>query len=167
MVVSIAYLQGDATCPAAEGARILAHVCNDEGKWGAGFVLAVSRRWKEPEEKYREWFRREPKPQLGQVQFVDVAAGLTVANMIGQHGVRRGKAGPPPIRYDALATALRTVAEAASARTATVHMPRIGAGLAGGNWEEIEPLIKDALVSQGIEVFVYDLANTARKRSVA
>ena len=39
---------------------------------------------------------------------------------------------------------------------ASVHMPRIGCGLAGGKWEEIEPIITDELTSQGIEVSVYD-----------
>jgi hypothetical protein len=38
---------------------------------------------------------------------------------------------------------------------ATVHMPRIGCGLAGGKWEAVEPLIRVAI--PGTEVFVYDL----------
>lgn len=36
-------------------------------------------------------------------------------------------------------------------------MPRIGYGLAGGRWEEIEPIILDELVSKGVEVTVYEL----------
>lgn len=40
---------------------------------------------------------------------------------------------------------------------ASVHMPRIGCGLAGGRWEKIEPIISDELTSHGIEVTVYDL----------
>ncbi len=36
-------------------------------------------------------------------------------------------------------------------------MPRIGCGLAGGKWEEIEPIIQSALLENGIEVYVYDL----------
>jgi O-acetyl-ADP-ribose deacetylase (regulator of RNase III) len=37
-------------------------------------------------------------------------------------------------------------------------MPRIGCGLAGGSWEEIEPIIKRTLTDQGVEVVVYDFA---------
>jgi len=37
-------------------------------------------------------------------------------------------------------------------------MPRIGCGLAGGKWEEIESIISDELTSQGIEVSVYEFA---------
>jgi hypothetical protein len=48
---------------------------------------------------------------------------------------------------------------AAKARelNATVHMPRIGCGLAGGTWERIEPLIQRTLIDAGIEAHVYDL----------
>jgi len=37
-------------------------------------------------------------------------------------------------------------------------MPRIGCGLAGGKWEQIEPLIERHLAAAGAEVVVYDLA---------
>lgn len=42
------YLTGDATAPGGTGTRIIAHVCNDIGHWGKGFVLAISKRWPEP-----------------------------------------------------------------------------------------------------------------------
>ena len=153
----IRYTIGDATRPQGDGRKVIAHICNDEGKWGAGFVLAISKRWKEPELQYREWSRQVPPPQLGAVQFVDVEPGLTVANMIGQHGIRRGKGGTPPIRYEAVELALQRCALYAAAHQATVHMPRIGCGLAGGEWARIEPIIKEQLATKGIETFVYDL----------
>jgi O-acetyl-ADP-ribose deacetylase (regulator of RNase III) len=57
------YVIGDATDPRADGSKqILAHVCNDIGAWGSGFVLAISARWKQPEDAYREWYRnRSPE----------------------------------------------------------------------------------------------------------
>jgi O-acetyl-ADP-ribose deacetylase (regulator of RNase III) len=39
---------------------------------------------------------------------------------------------------------------------ASVHMPRIGCGLAGGRWERMEPLITAALSDRGVAVTVYD-----------
>lgn len=50
----IIYLKGDATNPQTEGNKIIAHICNDLGGWGKGFVLAISRRWKKPENEYRK-----------------------------------------------------------------------------------------------------------------
>lgn len=153
----IRYVVGDATAPDVPGEKVLVHICNDAGKWGAGFVLAVSRRWKEPERVYRE-----SQPRLGDVQFVRVTSDLTVANLIGQHGIR--KAGStPPIRYDAVRTGLHTVADYASTQQASVHMPRIGTGLAGGKWELIEPILIDTLVNRGLAVFVYDLPEGASR----
>ena len=34
-------IKGDATAPQGSGTKIIAHVCNDQGGWGKGFVLAV------------------------------------------------------------------------------------------------------------------------------
>ncbi len=60
----------------------------------------------------------------------------------------------PPIRYEALALCLTAVRHAAEKLGSSVHMPRIGTGLAGGKWERIEPLILKML--EGREVYVYD-----------
>lgn len=146
----IAYLTGDATRPQRDGKKIICHVCNDIGAWGAGFVLAVSRRWPEPEESYREMENRI----LGEVMFVDVEPDILVANMIGQRGVHCDKDGQPPIRYTAIRQALATVNEMAKLIGATIHMPRIGCGLAGGRWEDIEKIIYEVCT---VNVYVYDL----------
>jgi hypothetical protein len=76
--------------------------------------------------------------------------------MIGQHGYRPSPDGPP-VRYEAIGTALSTLGDSALDLGATVHMPRIGCGLAGGRWELIEPLILEHLVRRTIAVTVYDL----------
>lgn len=155
---SINYITGDATRPETRPA-IIVHVCNDVGAWGRGFVLAISRRWTEPERLYRSWARGgEAQPfELGKVQFVVVECGLVVANLVGQHGLcRRGA--ERPVRIDAIARGLRTVAVHARELGASVHMPRIGCGLAGGTWREIGPVVARELVERGIDVTVYDLA---------
>ena len=126
---------------------------------GKGFVLALSHRWPGPEEAYRAWHRDRAANDfaLGAVQFVEVGADLWVANMIAQHGFRGGSKNPP-IRYDAVASCLANVASRADEVRASVHMPRIGCGLAGGTWELIEPIILSALVGRGTAVYVYDFA---------
>jgi O-acetyl-ADP-ribose deacetylase (regulator of RNase III) len=138
----IKYLKGDATSPRARGCKVIAHICNDLGGWGKGFVLAISRRWRDPEAAYRAWHRDRANNDfaLGAVQFVQVETKLWVANMIGQRGLRESAKGPP-IRYDAVAACLAKVGAKAGELRASVHMPRIGCGLAGGKWEHIEPII--------------------------
>jgi hypothetical protein len=56
-----------------------------------------------------------------------------------------------------LFSALEKVGELAKAGGATVHMPRIGTGEAGGSWNIIEDIIRETLVSRSITVMVYDL----------
>ena len=158
--MAIQYVTGDATAPLGSGPRVLVHVCNDIGKWGKGFVLAISRRWKQPAEHFKAWYRGETEQPfaLGEVQFVEVDRALWVANLVGQRGLAAKHGGEPAVRYDAVRAGLAKVRAHAQAERASVHMPRIGCGLAGGRWEEIEPIIESELAAHGIAVTVYDFA---------
>ncbi|WP_035839196.1 macro domain-containing protein [Kitasatospora azatica] len=154
----IRYLRGDATSPQAKGPKVIAHVCNDLGGWGKGFVLALSRRWPEPEAAYRRWHRERARNDfgLGAVQLVQVAPDTWVANMVGQRGIRTSRSAGVPVRYEAINTALGRLADLVLPLGASVHLPRIGCGLAGGRWERVEPLVTARLTDQGIPVTVYD-----------
>ncbi|MEV0661438.1 macro domain-containing protein [Actinomadura luteofluorescens] len=157
-MAQIHYLRGDATSPQAKGPKVIAHVCNNRGGWGKGFVLAISRRWPEPEAAYRRWHRDRAANdfELGAIQLVQVRPDIWVANMIGQHGTKPSRSSGPPIRYEAVRQCLHQLAAHATELKATVHMPRIGCGLAGGRWDRIEPLIISQLADPGIPVTVYD-----------
>lgn len=160
----ITYLTGDATDPQVAGNKIIAHVCNNVGGWGRGFVLSLSKRWPEAEKQYREWFVNQPSMllMLGDVQFVPVHhdgappdwTRTFVANMVAQHGVQPINR-IPPIRYNALERCLEEVSSFAKhLGGASIHMPRIGCGLAGGRWHEVEPIILRAIPDT--PVYVYD-----------
>ncbi|MER5554479.1 macro domain-containing protein [Streptomyces sp. NPDC002793] len=153
----ITYVRGDATSPQGKGVKLIVHCCNDLGGWGKGFVLALSRRWPGPETAYRRWHRERAGNDfgLGAVQFVQVEPYIRVANMVGQRGIRTGGKGVP-VRYEAIDAGLDKVAVEAAEIGASVHMPRIGCGLAGGTWSRVEPLVTGRLVDRGIEVTVYD-----------
>jgi hypothetical protein len=101
------------------------------------------------------WIKPKNDFGLGSVQFVEVKADMWVANMVGQHGTR-GRSNPRPIRYDALEECLHKVGAKALGLDASVHMPRIGCGLAGGTWSEVETLVNSSLLDAGVDVFVYD-----------
>lgn len=158
------YVIGDATRPRGDGLKFVLHCCNDVGGWGSGFVVAVSKRWPRPEIEYRRWYSESGaegfKRQLGSVQLVPVERDIWVANLIGQVGLRRATDGQPPVRYDALAQGFAGIADYAGQhpeRAISVHAPRLGCGLAGGNWEEVEPLLVEHLVERGVSVTIYDL----------
>ncbi|PKV50051.1 O-acetyl-ADP-ribose deacetylase (regulator of RNase III) [Aquimarina sp. MAR_2010_214] len=154
---TITYIKGDATSPQAKGVKIIVHVCNNIGGWGKGFVLAISKRWQEPEKAYRKWHRNRAKNdfKLGAIQIIQVSDYLYVGNMIAQQGIKTGSKGVP-IRYEAVKQCLEQIAIKAEQLNASVHMPRIGCGLAGGKWEMIEPIITNTLLKKQVDVYVYD-----------
>jgi O-acetyl-ADP-ribose deacetylase (regulator of RNase III) len=154
--MNINYIKGDATNPTINDSKIIVHICNDIGGWGKGFVMAISKRWKLPEQRYREWFKTMDNFNLGQVQFVQVEEELWVANLIGQHKINKDENDNAPIRYEAILLGLEKVGQFAIDNKATVHMPRIGCGLAGGTWDKIEPLINSSFTKKSIQVTVYD-----------
>ncbi len=134
----IEYFSGDCLSLAAKAEGTLAiipHCCNNIGRWGSGFVVAVSKKWNMPERQYRS----KISYQLGTVDFVQVQCNALVANMIGQHGTH-WKDGIPPIRIDALEKCMIEVSKKLNKKT-EIHCPKFGAGLAGGDWNEIEKLI--------------------------
>lgn len=151
----IEYVKGDATKPVGEGTKIIVHCCNNIGGWGSGFVVSLSERWTAPEKAYRKLHEDNPKDfhkLLGSVQFIPVEDDVFVANIIGQNGVR-GHGNPRPVVYEALETGLHTVGGKAIEENASVHMPRIGCGLAGGSWAIVEEIIQRTIK---VPVIVYD-----------
>ena len=137
-------------------------------------MVALSKRWSEPEGQYRKWYKdgsnqRFGEFELGNVGWSLVEPGLWVANMIAQTGY--GKAGrrphaseeedpgPSPIRYNALRTCLGKVAESARSKGSTIHAPRIGCKLSGGSWSQVEPLIQETMGD--LPVFIYDLPGSS------
>jgi hypothetical protein len=157
---AITYVNGDATEPEGDGPKLIIHVCNDIGIWGAGFVRALSAKWSLPERAYRDWYDRanpaDAPFELGQIGIVYVGEDLFVANMIAQHGTGPTAEGPP-IRYDAVEDCLAKVADWCVDMKASVHAPRFGCGLAGGTWPEIQWRLLKWVGNRGIPITIYDL----------
>jgi len=145
--MSLTYIKGDVLYPLGRGNKIIAHICNNSGAWGGGFTKNLTLRWYKPKVVFNNKFIFE----LGTVDFVQVEQDIEVANMIAQVFNTRD----PPIRYGALKKALKQVAKQAKEKQATVHMPKIGTGLARGSWAVILTIIRQTLVKSGINVYVY------------
>jgi O-acetyl-ADP-ribose deacetylase (regulator of RNase III) len=155
--MNINYVIGDATHPVGEGQKLICHISNDKGYWAKGFVLAVRKRWKEPEKLYRE----QKNYTLGKIELIRVEKDICVVNMIAQHDIKptlvpsgKGFTTVPPIRYDALKECLKTINDIAVRTGSTIHAPRFGSDLAGGKWSEIEKIINEVVT---VDVTIYDL----------
>lgn len=151
----ISYVTGDATDPAPGGVRIVVHIVNDKtANWGGAFARALRDAYPLAQQDFRGW-AQDGHLSLGRVLITDMQKDLHVATIVAQRGY--GASQRPRVRYDAIRQGLATVAKAAKNLAATVHMPRIGAGMAGGAWNIIEELIEAELIASGIAVTVYSL----------
>lgn len=158
MINTIQYRIGDATNPEPETGVLfcLLQVNNDIGVYGAGLSGAISARYPEVERAYRDL-----KEYVGgTVGFVKVESrkDLVVCNMIAQCGVRR-PGNLVPFQPDWFEKCLEKVAQHVVLESERVICisGRLGAGLAGGNWEEIEKMLIENLYNKGIQVRIYDL----------
>ena len=135
---------GSATSP-KPGLRgiIIAHLCNQKGAWGVGFVLAVDDLSLAARDAYRQWIK--DGNGLGTTQFVEVSPRVIIANMIAQDGVGRSQRGDGClVSYDHLRTCLSLTLSRAARLDYDVHIPDgIGSGLAGGDKDKIIAMIQE------------------------
>ncbi len=157
----ITFVVGDATKPHGEGQKVIAQVVNDKAsRWGGrGFANALRRKWPSVQSEFKTWAESYPQNfRLGHTHVCRVDDETSVFSMIAQHGY--GESRLPRIRYHHLAEALSNLCDYAKHEKATVHMPRIGCGEAGGNWCIVQDLILEHLSDQGINVTIYDLRSS-------
>jgi IrrE N-terminal-like domain len=150
---------GDATQPRGPGAKIIAQLVNSGAALGTGFGRAMAEAWPESARALREWKNEGESFALGRSRLTKLASDVYVLQMLAQRGVssKIGKAG---IRYSSLRACLGELGRISTELEASVHMPRIGAGQAGGDWDTIEGMIMEELVAKEVEVTIYDLPGT-------
>lgn len=152
----IRYLVGDAIAPRGDGARIIVHVVNNRSAtWGGGFAKQVAIRLSAAQVDFRAWCQHPGNHALGNTHFYGDPSHLTVASMVAQRGYGRSEV--PRISYPALEQCLSAVRDKAINSGASVHMPRIGCGQAGGKWEVVSEFVDAILCQAGVAVTVYDL----------
>lgn len=172
--MTIEYVIGDVTEPIEDHAvNLILHCCNDLGIAESGVVVSIANAFPGWKKDYQEWaygkFINDYPFAGGSIQMYNAGTGTVVVNIIGQRGICYDTAGNPPVRYDWIETGFNHVLnhlKIADKRYSdlllpilpyVINMPRIGCGLAGGNWEIIEELIKEIFIKNGYRVIVYDL----------
>ncbi|MEQ9694693.1 hypothetical protein [Shimia sp. SDUM112013] len=139
-------VEGDLIALARAGRfDVIVHGCNCFHAMGAGVARAIAEAFPEALAADRATGFGDAT-KLGEVSCAEVGVGgqrLTIVNAYTQFRFE----GPLPlVEYDALSRCFDTVA--ARFDGARIGYPLIGAGLAGGDWGRIAPLIDAALVSQ-------------------
>lgn len=132
---------------------IIAHVCNDAGLFGAGFAYAIAKKYPVVKNQYADQYQRY---LLGQNQYVPILNNLVVCNMFAQKGVR-SHLNPVPLQYGKLINCLTYLYCEAKEKNFEIHMPKIGSGLAGGDWWIIQAAVKMAERLSSVDTFVFSL----------
>lgn len=119
---------------------IIVHGCNAQGKMGSGLASEIRNKYPGNYEYYLSVFESTGL-HLNEVLFYKVPnSKLVIANAITQlyYGREYGKR---YVNYDAIRLAFKEVTRYALENKLSVHFPKIGAGLAGGNWKLIKEII--------------------------
>jgi O-acetyl-ADP-ribose deacetylase (regulator of RNase III) len=144
----IVYKQGDVL---ESDEKVIAHGCNCSGGFGSGFAKSVAERYPTIREAYlhrhntRGW-------KLGDVQNINVGdgSGRNIVNCATQQCYGRPDQGPY-VSYPAIREVIKKLAKSYPGGFA---MPKIGAGLAGGNWDIISEIINEETGTIEVRVYV-------------
>lgn len=170
--MTIEYRTGDLIRRAQYGADrpdklMIGHVCNNAGAWGAGFVVPLGTTF--PVAKY--WYESLKAYPLGFTQFVRYGDKLVIANMIAQDNIAAVTPLSMPNRvvWKSLdRTLIQAFLFCQSEEIEELWLPRIGAGIGGAHWEDVEAAIEDAhrygdFGSSGPKIVVWTLESEVGK----
>ena len=134
---------------------IICHGCNLSGGFGSGVAGAMARRYPSVRQHYMEHYKHS---MLGDAKGLQVSEGLYVLNCYTQQYYGRD----PNIVYasvSAINVAINQAAQLAlTLGIKELHMPYIGCGLGGLNWDSnVLPILVDVETTTGIEIVVHSL----------
>jgi hypothetical protein len=152
---------------------VIPHVCNAQGKMGAGVALGIRKKWpvafttySEVIDRYKFHYtpsREVEKNQalLGKNDIAPVEENIIIVNMIAQDGFI-SPSNPKPIKYMALIECMQEIANCIlnSDKNKThkyvIHAPKFGSLRSGGNFDFVLDLIKEIWLDNGIDVVIYE-----------
>jgi O-acetyl-ADP-ribose deacetylase (regulator of RNase III) len=132
----IRYITGDLLGAAQ---KVIIHGCNNHGVMGSGVARQIRGRWPNVYEVYalkHKVFGLD----LGDILPVATLDDKIIVNCITQDGF--GRDGKQYVSYDAIEQCLQKINNRVDDwQVSEIAMPRIGAGLGGGDWTVIEQII--------------------------
>lgn len=150
-------VSGDATEPRGDKKKIIVQVVNTNAGVGFGFGRALAKKHKETRVSLQNWKKDKTNFKLGETNLVRIDFETFVFQILAQEGLY-SKHGSIPLKYSSLRNGLIELRDYLIQNPEyTIHMPAIGSGQAGGNWNIIKGMIYDELVSYNIEVNIYFL----------
>ena len=133
------YVYGDVL---ASPDLVIAHGCNATGVMGSGVAKQVKEKYPNAFADYNAYCKHNPVSiTLGTNVYSTQPDGKTIVNCITQEFYGRAM-GIKFVSYDAVDKCFADLAEYCDTyKIENISMPKIGAGLGGGNWSVIEAII--------------------------
>jgi len=130
------------------------HGCNAQGVMQSGVAKAIRDRWSEAYQRYYKVYNDQGgRLYLGQI-IIAHGSDKMIINAITQRMYGRDRT-RRYISYAALRLCCETVNKQCAPFTAAIALPRIGCGLANGEWSVVEKIIEEEFTH--IQPVVYDL----------
>lgn len=128
--------QGDLTQIDPNQKNIIVQQVNCQNKMGAGLALSLMKKWPQIAQNYHEFCQNKtPQELLGQMSQTKIGNSLVINSFSQLNYGRNGHF----TNEDLLINNLKKVNDYAKQNGYCVYVPeRIGAGLAGGDWQEIK-----------------------------
>lgn len=146
---------------------IIAHCANCFCTFGSGIAPQVKNNFPWAWEADQETIRGDAK-KLGTVSYgmaepedwTDTISCPDVFNLYGQYSFNKRNEGKRDLDYNALFDALSQMTQllekwGTEKNDTVIGLPLIGCGLAGGDWEIVELMIKKTLCKAGFNVTIY------------
>lgn len=132
---------------------IIAHGVNCIGGFGSGVAGQIAKKYPEARKHYLEKYVSKDGWELGEIQYSHQADGKIIANCATQFSyLPRGICHAD---YLAIKQCMENLKYVASPNF-TIAIPKIGAGLAGGDWSIIEPILFDIFNDYDITIYTID-----------
>lgn len=147
------YVEGDLIKLAKEGKYdVICHGCNCFNTMGAGIARVIAKEFKEVYDADQKTLQGDAS-KLGTILPVSIKnSDLIVINAYTQYHYNLKCM--PNINYNALQNCFKSIKEQYGNKSIKFGIPKIGAGLAGGNWNIIAKIIEREMADEDITVVV-------------
>jgi len=147
------YIKGDIT---ETELKYIAHGVNCQNVMGSGVAKSLFIKWPEVKERYHsycEWVQDRQESPLGKVCSIYID-DKTIFNCFTQEFY--GYDNKRYVNYAAIVKCFSSLAEVNHRFDTPLAIPKIGCGLANGDWNIVEQLINDT-VGDDLEIWVYEV----------
>ncbi len=146
----ITYIDGDLVKD-AEQFDVIGHCCNCFCTMGSGIAPQIKAKFPEAYEADCATTKGD-KGKLGTISYTETTNPIVV-NLYGQYDYTGRRQNKMDLDYDALKSALILMKEKFSGKK--IGLPRLGAGLAGGDWTIIEGILKEVFAGEYVTIVNY------------